>query len=551
VAAERRLNSLFFRITSHVIKPIPGLFLILILLVSISGTQDLFAQDADENKTFIMSMRSGEIELNPLFTYTSLEAQIYTALYEGLVAYDPFSLRPIDGVARSWEILDDGTRYRFSLNQDARYWNGDRVTADHFRDSWLKMLSLGEQSPFGFLLDPVTGARDFRLGRNPDPESVGIIAVSDDVLEITLDNPTSHFLSILAHQSLVAIHPDNLHTEDWSGLDSPLGSGPYQIIERNEDRILMERNEYYWDRDHSEYDRILIQFNDDNSDATARFNSGEIQWLYSGFNYSEIQIPNSLQITPQFATSYYFFSAEKPPFDDERIRRALMLLLPLNEIRSEEIYFVPSANLIPQIPGYPDVNGIEDRDVKAALDLLKDAGYEGGLGLPEIQIVLTDDRESMRIAALMEEAWTESLDVRVTSSFLGYREHQEAMRQGEFVIGSLAWVADYADPMSFLQLWTSDSTINDSGYRDDEFDTLVEESNGLSGTERFEQLGRAEEYLLQSAVVMPVSHSPSFNIIDLEVVGGWYPNPLDIHPFKYFYEISRKPPANVASAGDL
>jgi oligopeptide transport system substrate-binding protein len=220
----------------------------------------------------------------------------------------------------------------------------------------------------------------------------------------------------------------------------------------------MERNEYYWDRDHSEYDRILIQFNDDNSDATARFNSGEIQWLYSGFNYSEIQIPNSLQITPQFATSYYFFSAEKPPFDDERIRRALMLLLPLNEIRSEEIYFVPSANLIPQIPGYPDVNGIEDRDVKAALDLLKDAGYEGGLGLPEIQIVLTDDRESMRIAALMEEAWTESLDVRVTSSFLGYREHQEAMRQGEFVIGSLAWVADYADPMSFLQLWTSDST---------------------------------------------------------------------------------------------
>jgi oligopeptide transport system substrate-binding protein len=93
--------------------------------------------------------------------------------------------------------------------------------------------------------------------------------------------------------------------------------------------------------------------------------------------------------------------------------------------------------------------------------------------------------------------------------------------------------------------------INDSGYRDDEFDTLVEESNGLSGTERFEQLGRAEEYLLQSAVVMPVSHSPSFNIIDLEVVGGWYPNPLDIHPFKYFYEISRKPPANVASAGDL
>ena len=506
---------------------------------------DNFAQSQEES-VFTMSLLPSTVELNPLYSYSSLEGQIYSALYEGLVSYDPQTLSPVPGMAERWEILDEGRLYRFHIRPEARYWNGDRVLSTHFKDTWLKMLELGDEAPFGFLLDPVINASLYRQGEIQDPQRVGITAPEDDILEIRLEYPTSHFLSILAHQSLVVIHPDLLHIKSWNHLDSPLGNGPYYILQKNADRIELGRNEEYWDSDHSEFARIVLIFSEDSTEMTRRFNSGEIQWIYSGFDSSELKVPNSLQINPQFSTSYYFFSAARPPYDDERIRRALLMLLPLNEIRSEDVHFFPSSVLIPQIPGYPEVSGIQEPDRIAALELLKSAGYPDGQGLPVIQVTLSNNSESRRVGEIMKNSWEEILNVSVELSYKDYYEYQNTLKSESFTIGSLSWIGDYADPMTFLQLWSGDSTLNLANYVDPQFDELLRDSNGLIGLIRYESLAKAEDYLLNSAILLPVSHSPSLHVVNLEVIGGWYATALDVHPVKYLYQKKLVPPANIA-----
>lgn len=503
-------------------------------------------EEEEQTGTFIMSLLPSNIEFNPLYTYSSLEAQVYSALFEGLVTYDPFSLEPIPGAASRWEILEGGTLYRFHLRPDARYWNGDTVRAEHFRDTWLKLLDPETEAPFAFLLDPVVNAREYRRGRLKEGERPAIRVVDGQTLEVELHSPARHFLSILAHQSLVPIHPDAVDVGDWSNFDSPPGNGPYYIIEQDDSRIRMKRNELYWDRRNSQYDEIILEFNRDHTATTRRFNSGEIHWIYSGFDLSELELANSLQITPQFSTSYYFINSRKPPFDDPRIREALLKLLPLEQIRSADIHFVPTTTLVPQIPGYPDVEGLSRTDTPGALTLLEEAGYPDGKGLPSLSIVLTPGSESRRVSGLMKNAWEEQLDVQVDVKFIEFASYQRELQSSGFTVGSLSWIGDYADPMSFLQMWDSDSSINDAGYSDDTYDRLLTDSNSLTGLSRYEKLAEAEQHLLDSAIVLPVNHSPAIHLVNLDAVGGWYPNPLDIHPFKYLYEIKLTPPSNIA-----
>jgi len=196
---------------------------LLLMSVSLLCSVFLFGGDnyvqADEDvSVFTMSLLPSQIEFNPLYTYSSLEAQIYSALHEGLVGYDPQFLSPVPGLAQRWEVLEDGMLYRFYIHPQAYYSNGDKVLSSHFRDAWLKMLELGDDAPFGFLLDPVRNAAAYRLGEVRDSEDVGISAPAANILDVQLEYPAGYFLSILPHHSLVALHPHALTVRAWSRL---------------------------------------------------------------------------------------------------------------------------------------------------------------------------------------------------------------------------------------------------------------------------------------------------------------------------------------------
>jgi len=511
-----------------------------LLLVFFFSSLCLFAE---EKKELTVNFSSTRINFDPLHTFTTTEAQLYTAIYEGLVNYNPVNLNPVPAVAKNWDISDDGKVYRFYLRSDARYWDGTYVSARHFRDAWMRQLDPKEKAEYSFLFDIIKGAQDYRLGKINNPDEVGIRVISDSVLEVELEHPASYFLKILCHHSFVPIHPDFLKGKSPGTSGAIPGNGPFYVINRTDNELTLVKNKLYWDADNVEITDLKIIFNDDPVETTRQFNQGKIDWVASGIAVDQVEDRNTLVLNPLFATSYFYFNCTSPAIDNPEVRRGLALLLPWDQIRSREYMYVPTSTLIPKIQDYPDVKGIDKQDVEEGHAVLEKAGYGEGKGLPTIIIKIPDGGESRRIAGLMADAWRKELEVKVDVEEYDYSVYYDELKKPGYTLGTVTWIGDFPDPLTFLQMWTTESNLNDAGYSDREFDALVNQSMRESGKERYETLGRAEELLLQRGVVLPISHSPAINLIDIEDIEGWYPNTLDIHPFKYIrFSVPRIPP---------
>lgn len=483
---------------------------------------------------FVIAFLRGGVQLNPIHSFTATEAQIYSGLYEGLVSYHPMTMEPVPAVAERWEISEDRLVYTFHLREDARYSNGDRVRASHFRDTWFEFIDPDTDAAYNFLFDIIEGVREYRSGRVTSRDEVGIRAIDDSTLEIRLRRPGTHFLRILCHHAFVPVHPDLLPVVDWSSIDEIPGNGPYSLVSRSDEEFVADVNPYYWDRDEVAIDRMRFLFTEDDDDTvTDRFNRGEIDWVTANMDLSAVQFPETIVVNPLFATTYYFIRSDVEPFSDPRVRRALALLLPWDELRSRDIHFIPTSTLVPSIPFYPELEGITAPSEDEALGLLAEAGYRLGVRLPAITIHIPQGQEAARVAGLMEDAWESALEVSVDIEVTPYPEYFDVVGESDFTVGTISWIGDFADPLTFLQMWISDSNVNDAGFVDPRFDELIDQSMLETGEARYEILAQAEAILLDSGTVLPISHSPSINLIDLEVVDGWFPNPLDIHPLRY------------------
>lgn len=524
------------------------------LLVTITSLIFLFSAavapvvaQSDESETssdeFVISFLSGATQLNPVYSYTSTEAQIYSGIYEGLVGYHPLTMEPVPAVAESWDVSEDGLTYTFNLRRDARYADGTRVRAEDFRRTWLKVIDPDTEAAYNFLFDIIEGVRAYRAGRTDDPNDVGIDVVDDQTLRVRLHKPATHFLRILCHHAFVPLHPQLRRSDDWSTFDEIPGNGPYRIVERSAEEIVLRRNTSYWAAEEVAIPRMRIVFTDED-EATAvtdRFNRGEIDWVTSGMDLSEVQFPEMIVLNPLFATTYYFLRSDVEPFDDHRVRRALALLLPWSEIRSGEIHLSPATTLVPPIPYYPEIDSITEPNIEEALELLEEAGYTRGVRIPTINIHIPQGEESARVAGLMKDAWEEHLEVTVDIQVTPYPAYFDALGGTDFTVGTVSWIGDFADPLTFLQMWISDSNVNDAGFADQRYDRLIDQSMQERGEGRYEILADAEEILLQTGTVLPVSHSPSINLIDLQAVDGWFPNPLDVHPLRYLSFTEQEP----------
>jgi oligopeptide transport system substrate-binding protein len=506
---------------------------------------------AQQSETLVVNFLPTQLNFNPIVTYTTSEAQIYTGLFEGLVSYDPFSLDPIPAVAERWEVLDDGLRYRFYLREDARYSNGDRVTASHFRDTWLQLLSPQTNAAYASLLDVVSGAAAFRRGENSDPDSVGFTVISPRIIEIQLERRATHLLRILCHHSFVVIHPQMLDSGDFSDPTSIPYNGPYVVAELEDPdtaggRLVLEPNTQYWDSRRIELDAVEIRFNDDATAVTEAFNEGEIHWVRGGIDFGASARPEALIVNPLFATSYYQLSAHVKPFDDPLVREAFALALPWEELRDPEVWFIPARTLVPSLPSYPAAEGIGERDAERARQLLTQAGYPEGDGLPEIVLSIPLAIEDDFVAQAMVEAWTEELGATVTHETVPYPRYFDYVEEERFMVSTISWIGDFADPLTFLDMWTTGSNLNNSRFNNPEYDELIAEASGLTGNDRYQMLSEAETILLNDGVVLPINHSPSINLINLDLIEGWYANPLDIHPLKYLQFSSGGPIPYVA-----
>ena len=527
-------------------------FLLLCVLLAVIPAQSEENNDRDfaeirppvvDRDELTVVFSSNDIELDFRKSYFASEAQIFTAVYEGLFSYHPLSLEPVPALAERWELSDDKKQWTFTIRRNARYSNGDPVRAQDFRSAWLSVLDPACESPYSSLFDVIEGARDYRNGIEKDSGKVGINVPNDRTLVVKLNSPASFFTAMLCHHSFSPIHPSMLNVEDWS-LKPPVTNGPFRITSMNDESIVLSKNSRYWDQVRVALNKVTIKFSKDADEASHLWNSGEARWIAGEVNIDALTDRSGIQVNVMFATHYYFIRSEEKPWNDKRIRRAMALVLPWEEIRAG--YFLPAETLIFPVAGYPEVKGISETDNEEAQKLMTEAGYSGGEGMPELVIRLTPSQDAQRVGSLMAVAWKEKLGLNVRVEVIPYDRYFQSMKESGYIIGSSTWIGDFADPYTFLQMWRRDSNLNDARLDDDEYEKLIEKSMTEEGNVRMSTLAEAEKLLLDRGVVLPIFYHPALNVVDTGELDGWYTNALDIHPFKYLSFRSFRPLPGVA-----
>jgi len=499
-----------------------------------------------------ITFSSHDMELDFRKSYFASEAQVFTALYEGLFSYHPVTLEPVPAMAERWELSANKMQWTFTIRRNARYWNGDPVRAEDFRAAWLSLIEPGRESPYSSFFDVIEGARDYRNGIEKDPDKVGIIAESSNTLVVKLSSPAAFFPAMLCHHSFSPIHSSMLEKTEWSPSKTqrnwtpPVSNGPFRIISMDAQSIVLEKNNQYWDREKVALNKIFIKFTETADEAAYLWNSGEARWISGDVNIESLTDRSGIQINVMFATHYYFVRCEEKPYNDARIRRAMALVLPWEELRSN--YYLPAETLIFPITGYPRVQGITETNYEEAKKLMSEAGYQNGSGIPELVIRLTPSRDASRVGVLMAGAWKEQLGINVRVEVIPFDKYFQSMKESGYHVGSSTWIGDFADPYAFLQMWRRDSNLNDSRLEDSDYEALIERSMVEEGGTRLATLSLAEKLLLDRGVVLPMFYSPAVNIVNTGELDGWFPNALDIHPFKYLAFKTYRPLPGVVMA---
>lgn len=470
--------------------------------------------------------------LNPHITSFSYDSQILEALYEGLFSYDPRNSSAVPALATKYLISRDKKRWTFTLRENAAFSNNTPITASDVRNSWIQLLKT-PGAPYASLLDIVEGAREFRMGLIPESE-VGIYTTGPYSLMVKLTEPAAYLSNLLCH-----------HTFSVIASNPTVYSGAYMLEDYTNGMIQLKKNPYYWDAENVKIDTFEFYKSMGPEDNAYAYNTGIAQWICtSEFPADKILNRDSIQFSAQFGTEFFFFRTKKMKpgkketvWDNADFRLALLEGLPWDILR-ENNYF-PATHLVPSVTDYPEINGFANSDLTQAKVMMMDA--RKAAGIPEGQLV--DLKMDLSLYALNEKqeeairAVCKELFINPIITYSDFVPYMTNLPTSDGDIAIYSWIGDYADPLSFLDLFRSDSTLNASGWENERFDELLRESSLCNdNSTRYKLLGQAEQILMDDGMVIPVCTPVSGQVINLEEIGGWSKNVYNLHPLKYLYK---------------
>ena len=245
-----------------------------------------------------------------------------------------------------------------------------------------------------------------------------------------------------------------------------------------------------------------------------------------------------------FATEYFFFRTSWFTWADIIIMNALLLAVPWKELRSN--YIIPAKTLVFPIAGYPELEGISTQNMDEAKKKLAEAGAAGSPAIVPLVIKIPESEAFLSLAQILKNAW-EELGIKVEIQSMPSEEYYKSLRADDYAVGVTSWIGDFADPLSFLDMFRPASSLNDSGWKNASYESLIIEASAIMQVkERYSKLAEAEKLLLADGVILPIAHNPALNVIDRNGIEGWYPTALDIHPFKFIRFVQKKPLPGVA-----
>ena len=501
-----------------------------------------------EKQELVRNNGSEPASLDPHKVESDVEFNIISDLFEGLVSVSPAGeIQP--RLAEKWENKEN-TVWTFHLRPGITWSDGTAITAQDIVWSWQRLVSPLTASPYSSYPGNmyIVNAKEIAEGKKA-PETLGVKAVDDATLEVTLTQPNAAFLAMLAHPSLVPIDKVlvNRFGEQWTKPEHIVTSGPYKLSAWvvNE-RIVAERNPRYWDNQHTVINKVTwLPIHSEAADVN-RYKAGEIDIVYTvpinQFAQLKKTMGDQLNVSPQLATYYYEFNTTRPPFNDPRVRLALNMALD-KDIIAEKVLGQGQrpAWLISQ----PDIGGVKlqnpeyaswprEKRIAEAKKLLSEAGYSDSHPLV-FNLLYNTSESHQRVAIAASSMWKKNLGVEAKLQNQEWKTMLDTMHTHNFDAVRYAWIADYDDAATFLNNFRTGDSENTSQYSNPAYDEALKNAAKASdGVTRGKYYQQAEDLLAKDVPAVPVYHYVRTHLVK-PWVGGFTPDKLGYYFTKDMY----------------
>ncbi len=490
---------------------------------------------------------------DPSVTNNSFASIFLNNAFEGLTALDPATGSVTGGNAESWEISEDGTVYTFKLREGLKWSDGSALTAADYVYTFQRILTPETTARYLTLVtDYVVNAQAYYDG-TATAEELGVKALDDTTLEITLLNPTPYFTDLLTMYTFVPVQKATIEANGDKWTASPetyVVNGPFKVSEFNMgESVILVKNENYWDAETVKLDKVTLRYIKDSATALSAYESGEIDGSRTvpASDIARLKAEKAgVVVAPAYGTVYYDFNNKAAPFDNVLVRKAFNLAIDRESI----IYDVVQNDAVPAFsyiaPGY-SVDGVDFTDgrstfelsevanVEAAQTALAEAGYPNGEGFPEVELSYYTNDTVKKVVEALAEMFETNLNVKVNISNEEWAVYYDNHVAGNYQIGAMGWSGDYLHPMTFLPLYVTGDPNNLVGYSNPEYDALVTKA-------QVETDPKAAVAIMQEADNLASSEYPTLPLyyknnmlLMKDTVQGYYLSPTDVLYLKTAY----------------
>lgn len=486
-----------------------------------------------------LNLRIDPPSLDPRLVSTAPALTLMRHLYEGLMRADHTGmLQP--ALAQHVDISEDGLTYTFYLRE--AYWKNDsQITSYDFARSWLQTLSATFPCSYAHMLYPIKNAKALRSGYVTAQE-LGIETPNSYTLIVHLEKPTPYFLELTAFPTLFPVHIQQTDTECFC-------SGPFQLVSWEPTyKLILEKNNNYWDAEHVYLQGIELSVVSDNTTESYLYQRGELDWLGQPISnnistelISLLRQKGLLKSYDVDGTCWLKINVEKPPFDSLLIRKAFALALNRQLMISHLLQGnqkiatspIPPSMTLQHTPFF------QDGDVKTAQCLFEQALRERNWTrdtLPSITLCYTPKERMNKLVVLIQQQWQEAFHIPIHLQAIEEHIFRKETCLGHFQIGPGDWIADYHDPLSFLELFKDKNVeglgMNDTMWHNEYYSCLLERSsNEPDPVQRRVLLEEAEKLLMDNMPIIPLYHY-CFDYVKREGVENVVLSPLGLADFK-------------------
>lgn len=468
---------------------------------------------------------------------TTVEAHLMRDLYDGLMIHNAKG-EVVHGVAQSHTESQDGTVYTFKLRPNAKWSNGDDFKASDYVFAFRRILDPATGAKYANILYPIKNAEKANKKEGGVTiEQIGVKAIDDKTLEITLERPTPYFLELLTHQTGYPVHEASVKKfgNDYVKPENWVSNGAYKLVEWTPNsHIRVDKNPNFHDAANVQIERVMFYPTPDFAAASRRFMAGELQFTTDipadQTKFLKERLGDQVKIAPYLGTYYLAFNTTKKPFDDRRVRHALSMTID-REFIAEQIWggtMLPATNFVPPgignygtppTPDWADKSPIEREDM--AKKLLAEAGYGPGKAPLKVEIRYNTTDNNRRTVVAIADQWKQ-IGVETTFINTDGRTHFAFLRErGDFDAARAGWIGDYSDPQNFLFLFQKDNVgFNYARFENAEFDKLMKDAESeIDLKKRAGILAKAEEIVNREQPYASVLFYSTKNLVSNKLQG--------------------------------